>query len=429
MNYTLDKLEKSQVKFTIDINAEELELAIEEAYHKTKGKFKVEGFRQGKAPRKVIESMYGKGAFIDEAIDIILPKYFSEAMDKEPEIEPVGRPEADIIELTDTTFKYAVTITVKPEVKLGEYKGLTVAKESVEVTDEAVQAELILAQDKNARVVEVEGDVESKIGDIVNIDFSGSVDGVKFDGGSGEGYDLELGSNTFIPGFEEQVVGVKKGDEKEITVKFPADYGAENLAGKDAVFAVKANAIKKKELPAMDDDFAKDVSEFDTLEAYRADIKAGLVKQAEEQAEIKEENARIDAIVANCEVEVPECMITEQAEEMIKEFEYRLMYQGMKIDDYCKYTGTTREQMSAEYKEPAARNVKIRLILEAIIKAEDIKPDEAEIEKQIAEMAKTQNKEVEVYKKEMDPRNIGYLYNQNVSEILMAKLKEYSPAV
>lgn len=428
MNYTLEKLEKSQVKFTIDITAEELEQAIEEAYHKTKGKFKVEGFRQGKAPRKVIESLYGKGAFYDEAIDIILPKYFSEAIEKEPTVDPVGRPEADILEMTDTTFKYSVIIAVKPDVKLGKYKGIKVEKVAVEVTDEQVDAEIKLAQDKNARIVEIEKDRKSKKGDIVNIDFVGSVDGVEFEGGKGEGYDLELGSNTFIPGFEDQVVGMKKGEKKDVKVTFPKEYGAAELAGKEAIFAVTANEIKVKELPALDDEFAKDVSEFDTFEAYKADVKAGLLKQAEESASVKEENARVDAIVEKCEVEIPDSMVEEQAEEMIKEFEYRLMYQGMKLDDYFKYTNTTREQMVADYKEPALRNVKIRLVLEAIIKAEDIKPDEAEIEKQIAEMAEAQKKSVEDLKKDMGPQYINYMYNQNISDKLMAVLKEYNPA-
>jgi trigger factor len=409
MNYTYETLEKSQVKFTIEIDGAEFEAATEEAYQKNKHKYKLEGFRPGKVPRKVLEGAYGKGVFIDEALDIILPKYFSEALDKEPALEPVGRPEADILDIKEDGVKFAVTITVKPEVKLGKYKGLKVAKEKVEVTDEQVEAEVLLAQDRGARIVDVEKDRKCKKGDIANIDFSGSVDGVKFDGGTGEGYDLELGSKTFIPGFEEQVIGMKKGEEKDVTVTFPKDYGAENLAGKEAVFAVKLNGIKEKQLPALDDEFAKDVSEFDTLEAYKADIKEGLLKQAEERASITEENNRVDAIVEKCAVDVPDCMVEEQIDEMMHEFEYRLMYQGMKLDDYLKYTGTTLEKMKEDYKESAARNVKIRLVLEAIIKAEDIKPDEEAIEKKIAELASDAKKDVETYKKEMDPRHLSYL--------------------
>ena len=428
MNYTLEKLEKSQVKFTIDINEAEVEAAVQEAYNKNKSKYKLEGFRPGKVPRKVLEAEFGKDVFLNDALDIILPKYFEEALDKEPDVKPVGRPEADILEVSNKAIKFAVTITVQPEVKLGKYKGLKVEKEKVEVTDEQVDAELKLAQDKAARVVEIEKDRKAKKGDIANIDFEGSVDGVKFDGGAGTDYDLELGSKTFIPGFEEGVVGMKKGEEKDIAVTFPKEYGAQNLAGKEAVFKVKLNAIKVKELPALDDEFAKDVSEFDTLDAYKEDIKAGLIKQAEERAEIQEENKRVDAIVDNATVEVPECMVADQVDEMIQEFEYRLMYQGMKLDDYLKYAGITREKMADDYRETAARNVKIRLVLEEIIKTENILPDEEAVNKKIEEMAKGQNKSLEEYKKTMDPRYVSYLLNQSLTDALMAKLKELNPA-
>lgn len=428
MNYTLEKLEKSQVKFTIDINEAEVEAAIQEAYNKNKSKFKLEGFRPGKVPRKILEAEFGKDVFLNDALDIILPKYFSEALDKETSVEPVGRPEADILEVGDKAIKFAVTITVKPEVKLGKYKGVKVEKEKAEVTDEQVEAELKLAQDKNARVVEIDDDRAAKNGDIANINFSGSVDGVKFEGGTGEDYDLELGSGSFIPGFEDGVVGMKKGEEKDITVTFPAEYGAKELADKEAVFAVKLNSLKEKQLPDLDDEFAKDVSEFDTYEEYKADVKAGLIKQAEERAEIQEENRRVDAIVAHAEVEIPSCMVDEQIEEMVKEFEYRLMYQGMKMDDYLKYTGLTKEKIAEDYKEQAERNVRIRLVLEEIIKAEEIKPDEESVNKKIEEMASQQKKSVEDYRKTIDPRYLSYLLNQSLSDALMAKLKELNPA-
>ena len=401
MNYTLEKLEKSQVKFTIEINEAEVEAAIQEAYNKNKSHYKLEGFRPGKVPRKVLEAEFGKDVFLNDALDIILPKYFEEALEKETSVEPVSRPEADILEASDKAVKFAVTITVQPEVKLGKYKGVKVAKEKFEVTDDQVQAELLLAQDKAARVVEIEKDRKAKKGDICNIDFEGSVGGVKFDGGAGKDYDLELGSKTFIPGFEEGVVGMKKGETKDITVTFPKEY-SEDLAGKEAVFKVTLNAIKVKELPELNDDFAKDVSEFDTLDAYKADIKAGLEKQAEERAEIAEEN--------------------------IKEFEYRLLYQGMKLDDYRRYSGITREKMAEDYRETAERNVRIRLVLEAIIKAENVLPDEEAVNKKIEDMAKGQNKTVDEYKKDMDPRYLTYLLNQSLTDALMAKLKELNPA-
>ncbi len=428
MNYSYEKLEKSQVKFTIDIDEVEVEAALQEAYNKNKSKFKLEGFRPGKVPRKVLEAEFGKDVFLNDALDIVLPKYFEEALDKETELAPVGRPEADILECSEKAIKFTVTITVQPEVKLGKYKGVKVEKEKIEVTDEQVDAEITLAQDKAARVVEVEGDKAADNGDIANIDFVGSVDGVKFEGGEGKDYDLELGSHTFIPGFEEGVVGMKKGEQKDIKVTFPAEYGAQNLAGKEAVFAVTLNTLKKKELPALDDEFAKDVSEFDTFAEYKKDVKAGLIKQAEERAEIQEENRRVDAIVANAEVFVPDCMVEEQIEEMMQEFEYRLMYQGMKMDDYLKYTGLTKEQVAADYKDQAARNVKIRFVLEAIIKAENVVPDTDAVNKKIEEMAKEQKKSADDYKKTMDQRYLNYLLNQSLSDALMAKLKELNPA-
>ena len=387
----------------------------------------LEGFRPGKVPRKVLEAEFGKDVFLNDALDIILPKYFEEALEKETSVEPVSRPEADILEASDKAVKFAVTITVQPEVKLGKYKGVKVAKEKFEVTDDQVQAELLLAQDKAARVVEIEKDRKAKKGDICNIDFEGSVGGVKFDGGAGKDYDLELGSKTFIPGFEEGVVGMKKGETKDITVTFPKEY-SEDLAGKEAVFKVTLNAIKVKELPELNDDFAKDVSEFDTLDAYKADIKAGLEKQAEERAEVAEENKRVEAIVKNATVEVPECMIADEVEEMIKEFEYRLLYQGMKLDDYLRYSGITREKMAEDYREAAERNVRIRLVLEAIIKAENVLPDEEAVNKKIEDMAKGQNKTIDEYKKDMDPRYLTYLLNQSLTDTLMAKLKELNPA-
>lgn len=428
MNYSLEKLEKSQVKFTIEIGDAEIESAIQEAYNKNKGQFKLEGFRPGKVPRKVLEAEFGKDVFLNDAIDIILPKYFGEALDKEPQVEPVGRPEADILDVSVTAMKFTVTIAVKPEVKLGDYKGLKVEKEKAEVTDQQLEAELKLAQDKHARVSEIDTDRECKKGDIANIDFTGYLNGEKFDGGAGTDYDLELGSNTFIPGFEDGVAGMKKGDEKDIAVTFPKEYGAENLAGKEVTFKVKLNSIKVSELPELNDDFAKDVSEFDTLEEYKADVKAGMIKDAEQRAKTQEENKRVDAIVANCEVEIPDAMVEEEVEQMIKEFEYRLNYQGMKLDDYLKYTGTTKEKMQEEYKDVAVRNVKIRLVLEEIIKKEDIKPDEASVDKKIEEMATSAKKTVEEYKKSMNPQYINYLINQSLSDALMAKLEELNPA-
>lgn len=423
MNYTIEKLENSKVKFVIETTADELESATQEAYEKNKHKYGVEGFRKGHVPRKVLESVYGKGLFYEDALDIILPKYFDEVLIKEPEIEPVGKPEADIIAFEETGVKFSVTVAVKPDVKLGKYKGLKVKKTVEAVTDEQVEAELKLAQDRQARIEEVTEDRASVNGDFLTIDFEGKVDGAKFDGGSAQGYDLELGSGTFIPGFEEQLVGVKKGDVKDVKVTFPKEYGAQNLAGKDAVFTVTVHAIKVKELPELNDEFAKDVSEFDTLAEYKEDVKKQLVAEAESAAEQKVENELMDKITQKSEVVIPDEMVESQIDERIQELEYRLMYQGMKLDDYCKMINTDVAKIREDYKESAALSVKTRLVMEAIIKAENLMPTEDEINEKVADFAKGANKSAEEYRKQMHERQLNYIVNSIATDKLLAFLK------
>lgn len=322
-------------------------------------------------------------------MDIVIPEAYSEALDKEKDVDVVAQPE-----LTSFDFKedggatFTLIVTVKPDVKLGKYKGLSIEKKVEKVTAKQVDEAVEQAREKQARIVET--DEAAKNGDIVNIDFVGSVDGVKFDGGSAESYDLELGSGSFIPGFEEQLVGAKKGEKKDVNVKFPEDYHAEELKGKDALFECTINAVKKKELPALDDEFVKDVSEVDTLAEYKADVKNKLMKDAEDRADREFEDALVQAVVDNADVEVPQAMIDQEAEDMAREFEYRLSYQNIKLDDYLKYLNMTRDQLLDEYKEQAAKSVKVRLVMEAIVKAEELKFEEKDIDEKLADMAHVQ---------------------------------------
>lgn len=427
MSYTVEKLEKSQVKFVFDVDADTFNKAVDAAYNKTKHKYAIAGFRKGHVPKKVIEGIYGKEVFFEDAMDIVIPEAYSEALDKEKDVDVVAQPE-----LTSFDFKedggatFTLIVTVKPDVKLGKYKGLSIEKKVEKVTAKQVDEAVEQAREKQARIVET--DEAAKNGDIVNIDFVGSVDGVKFDGGSAESYDLELGSGSFIPGFEEQLVGAKKGEKKDVNVKFPEDYHAEELKGKDALFECTINAVKKKELPALDDEFVKDVSEFDTLAEYKADVKNKLMKDAEDRADREFEDALVQAVVDNADVEVPQAMIDQEAEDMAREFEYRLSYQNLKLDDYLKYLNMTRDQLLDEYKEQAAKSVKVRLVMEAIVKAEELKFEEKDIDEKLADMAARANQDVETFKKGLGREHFDYLANQILSDKLMAMLKQENTA-
>ena len=427
MSYTVEKLEKSQVKFVFDVDADTFNKAVDAAYNKTKHKYAIAGFRKGHVPKKVIEGIYGKEVFFEDAMDIVIPEAYSEALDKEKDVDVVAQPE-----LTSFDFKedggatFTLIVTVKPDVKLGKYKGLSIEKKVEKVTAKQVDEAVEQAREKQARIVET--DEAAKNGDIVNIDFVGSVDGVKFDGGSAESYDLELGSGSFIPGFEEQLVGAKKGEKKDVNVKFPEDYHAEELKGKDALFECTINAVKKKELPALDDEFVKDVSEFDTLAEYKADVKNKLMKDAEDRADREFEDALVQAVVDNAEVEVPQAMIDQEAEDMAREFEYRLSYQNIKLDDYLKYLNMTRDQLLDEYKEQAAKSVKVRLVMEAIVKAEELKFEEKDIDEKLTDMAARANQDVETFKKGLGREHFDYLANQILSDKLMAMLKQENTA-
>ena len=422
MSYTVEKLEKSQVKFVFDIDADTFAKAVDTAYAKTKHKYTIPGFRKGHVPKKVIEGIYGKEVFFEDAMDIVIPEAYSDALDKEPEIDVVAQPELTAFDFKeDGGATFTLTVAVKPEVKLGKYKGLAVERKVDKVTAKQVDEAVEDAREKQARIVET--DAAAKNGDIVNIDFVGSVDGVKFDGGSAEGYDLELGSGSFIPGFEEQLVGVKKGDKKDVKVTFPEDYHAKELQGKEAVFECTVNAVKQKELPKLDDDFAKEISEFDTLAEYKADVKNKLMKDAEMRADREFEDAVVQAVVDGAEVEIPQAMIDQEAEDMAKEFEYRLSYQGIKLADYLGYINMTREQLLDEYKEQAAKSVKVRLVMEEIVKKEEMKFEDSELDAKLAEMAERSGQDVETFKKGLGKEHYDYLANQLLSEKLLDMLR------
>lgn len=421
MNYTVEKTEKNKVKFLVNVTAEEWEKANQAAYNANKSKYSLQGFRKGHVPRKILENVYGSGLFFEDAFNAIVPEYYTEILSKEKDIFTVSSPDIDVVSIDDKGLVFTAVAAVKPEVKLGDYKSIKVEKPEYNVTEEDINKEIDKAVERASRLVNAEGRAAQK-GDTVIIDYSGSTDGKKFEGGSASNQPLELGSGSFIPGFEEQVEGMNIGEEKDINVTFPDNY-APQLAGKDAVFAIKLNEIKVKELPEINDEFAKDVSEFDTLEQYKADIKAKLTETNEKKADSEYEDKILEAISEASEVDLPQAMIDSQIDSMVQEMEYRMMYQGMKMDDFLKYTNQTMESLRESYKEQAAKNVKARLVLEQIIKEENITDTQEEVDKKIAELAEQAKKSVEEYNKDVDERQLEYIKNQIVMDKLFAYLK------
>lgn len=382
MNATLLSKEKTEVKFSFEVNAEVLEKGMAFAYNKHKNQISIPGFRKGKVPRKLIEAQYGEGFFYEDAVNHIFPEVYSAAI-KELDLDVVSTPSLDVEYIgSDKGAKFLVDVTIKPEVKLGQYKGLSVEKVEAEVTEEEVLAELNKVQTKNARTVEVT-DRAAEMGDVVKMSYAGSVDGVPFDGGQADEHDLELGSNMFIPGFEEQLVGHALGEKFDISVKFPEEYHSEELAGKDAVFAIEIKGITKKELPALDDAFAEDVSEFSTLDEYKASILEKLAKEKEEKAKQVQGDKLLDIAVANCEMEVPQVMYDNKINSMLKEFEDNIVRQGLSLDVYCQYMGTTPEEMKENFKDTSVKSVDARLMLEAIAKEENLVISKEELDEEI----------------------------------------------
>lgn len=389
-----EQVEKNLVKVVFEVSAEDFEAAIKKVYDKNAKKYSVPGFRKGKVPRAVIEKYYTEAVFYDDAINLVLPEAYDKAIE-EAALEPVARPELDVDEITKgKPVVFTALVTTKPEVKLGEYKGIKIDKIEHTVSDEDVDNEIENVRKRNARLVPVE-DRAAENGDIAVIDFEGFKDGVPFEGGKGEGFDLELGSGSFIPGFEEQLVGKNAGDEVEVNVTFPKEYHAADLAGADALFKVKIHELKTKEYPELDDSFADEVSEFETFAEYKEDVKAKLLKKAEDQTKTETENAIVEKVCENAEVEIPEKMIEAQIDTMIQDFAQRLQYQGMSLEMYMQYTGATPESFREGFKEQAAKQTKTMLVLDAVMRAENVDVTDEEVNDKIAEMAKIYNMEIE----------------------------------
>jgi len=389
-----EQVEKNLVKVVFEVSAEDFEAAIKKVYDKNAKKYSVPGFRKGKVPRAVIEKYYTEAVFYDDAINLVLPEAYDKAIE-EAALEPVARPELDVDEITKgKPVVFTALVTTKPEVKLGEYKGIKIDKIEHTVSDEDVDNEIENVRKRNARLVPVE-DRAAENGDIAVIDFEGFKDGVPFEGGKGEGFDLELGSGSFIPGFEEQLVGKNAGDEVEVNVTFPKEYHAADLAGADALFKVKIHELKTKEYPELDDSFADEVSEFETFAEYKEDVKAKLLKKAEDQTKTETENAIVEKVCENAEVEIPEKMIEAQIDTMLQDFAQRLQYQGMSLEMYMQYTGATPESFREGFKEQAAKQTKTMLVLDAVMRAENVDVTDEEVNDKIAEMAKIYNMEIE----------------------------------
>lgn len=397
MSVQVEKLEKNMAKLTVEVSAEEVEKAIQTAYQKAKKNINIPGFRKGKAPRQLIEKMYGKEIFYNDAIDAMLPAAYANAVDECGE-EIVSRPEIDVVQIeSGKPFIFTAAVAVKPEVTLGEYKGIQIEKAPIEVLDEEIEAEITKERENNARTITVE-DRAVENGDMVSLDFEGFVDGVAFDGGKGENYELTIGSGAFIPGFEDQLVGAKIGEDLEVNVTFPEEYGAAELAGKAAVFKCKVNGIKVKELPEVDDEFAQEVSEFDTLDEYKADIKARLLKDKEEDAKKVKEDAVIEKIIEGAQMEIPDPMVDYQTEQLMEDFAQRMQSQGLSLQQYFQFTGMTAEQYKEQMRPRALKNIQSRLVLEAVAKAENIEVTEEDLDAEMAKMAEMYKMEVEKVK-------------------------------
>lgn len=397
MSYRVEDLGKNMMKLTIEATAEEFEVALEKAYQKNKNKLNVQGFRKGKAPRAVIEKMYGAGIFYEDAANEIIPEAYEQAAE-ESKLDIVSRPDIDVVQIEKgQPFIFTATVAVKPVVTLGQYKGVEVEKVTVEVTEEEVTAELEKVREQNSRMITIEDrPVADK--DIAVIDFEGFVDGVAFDGGKGEDYSLVIGSHSFIDTFEEQLIGKNIGEDVEVNVTFPEEYQVQSLAGKPALFKVKIKEIKEKELPALDDDFAQDVSEFDTLAEYKEDIKKSVLERKEKAAKTAKEDAVVDKLIETATMDIPDAMVATQKRQMAEEFAQRLQMQGLSLEQYFQFTGMNANAFLENLEPQALKRIQSRLVLEAVVKAENITASEEEVEKQFADMAAAYQMEVDKLK-------------------------------
>lgn len=420
MSVQVEKLEKNMAKLTIEVAPEELEKAIEGAYQKNKSKISVPGFRKGKVPRQMIERMYGKEVFYEDAVNALIPEAYEKAVD-ECEEEIVSAPKIEVAQVeAGKPFIFTAEVALKPEVKLGKYKGVKVEKADTEVTDEEVDKEIDKERESNARNIDVT-DRAVKDGDIVTLDFEGFVDGTAFEGGKGENYPLTIGSGTFIPGFEEQLVGAEIGKETEVNVTFPEDYQAEDLKGKAAVFKCTVKEIKEKELPALDDEFASEVSEFETLAEYKADVKGRLEERKAKAAREAKEAAVIEEIIKDSDMEIPEAMIETQQRQMIDEFAQRIQMQGLTLEQYFQFTGASYDQMIEQVKPQAEKRIQSRLVLEAVAAAEKIEATEEDYEEELKSMAEAYQMEVDKVKELLPEKSV----QQIKEDIAVKKAAEF----
>lgn len=425
MNQIL-KQENNTVTLKITVGSEAFENACKQAYNKNKGQFNIPGFRKGKATRAVIEKMYGEGIFFEDAIDIVFPEAYRNAVE-ELKLEVIDRPSLDIEEIgKGKDLVMVINVQVKPEVKLGEYKGLEVKQVSAEVTEEDVETEINKMQEQNARMVTVEDrPVSDK--DSILLNFCGSVDGVEFEGGKAENYSLVVGSNTFIPGFEEQLIGMNTGDSKDVVVTFPEDYHSEDLKGKEAVFAVEINEIKETQLPQIDDEFVKDTTEFETLEELKNDIRAKAAENKKKSAEDAMKNEVVEKLAENIEVEIPEVMVKNEVDNMLKDFENNLRYQGMDLNTYYQYTGTSKEILEDQMKEDAEKRVRISLAVDAVSKSEGVEATEEDMEAEYKKMADIYKLEVEkikeIFQKSQDEAIKSTIVARKTVDLLLENAK------
>ena len=408
MATTFEKLSSNKVKLGFVVDSAKFDEGIRSAYLKNVKKFNIPGFRRGKAPMKIIENYYGPGVFYEDAFDIIFPDIYRAALE-EHDVKPVDRPELEVEQIEKgKDLKFTVEVFVRPDVELGQYTHLGIEKKVEEVTDDDVMADIERARDRAARYVEVT-DREAKLDDQANIDYQGLLDGVPFEGGTAQGHELVLGSGAFIPGFEDQVVGMKIGEEKDINVTFPENYHSKELAGKPVVFKVKLNSLREKEVPELDDEFVKDVSETaNTVDEYKKEIREKLEKQAEERADAAFESEIIETVSDNAKIDIPKAMVEEQIDNMLRDMELRMMYQGLRMQDFLKYSGQTMEQLRDTYRQQAEDRVKTQLTLEAITKAEGIEPTDEEIDKELSRFAEQGKKTLEEFKKDMPEGDLEY---------------------
>ena len=416
MKYDVKKLDKSVRLITVASTGADWQKAVVASYNKTKGEYKIQGFRQGHVPQGVIEKNYGKGVFWDEAINMIINDCYREVLQKDKTFDPIARPKIEVTELDEKGMKATIEVVCMPEFVLGNYKDIEIKRVSAEVADAEVEAEIQkglqhFATDKEVKRV-------AKLGDILTIDFVGYIDGKEFDGGAASDHKLELGSKSFIEGFEEQLVGKKAGDKVVVKVSFPKDYGAEALAGKPAEFKVTVKAVNEKVIPELDKEYIKKLGDFKDVEAYKKDVRAQLEKVAQDDAKARTDNMLIEKVAENTNIEVPQALIEEQQDAIMKDLEHKLMYQGLNLEGYAKYMNTTVEDLRAQRANDARMIAKTKLVLEALVKAENLKVSDAEINKELTEFAKKSDKTLEEYKKIIKPQQIDYLAN----DILMKKL-------